>query len=135
MTPRRDSSRRSYLIRIICSLAMVVAGVLLLLALPRDRWPVAVFAYLALCSLVGSCVGQQVSGSAPVLAFLLSWALASILFPLGGSLLDVCARGRLALGDYARWWLMVVVFASLYSLAGTLSVFPVVRLVKRVIQA
>jgi len=105
---------------------MVTGGIALFFIVPRDPWPIAMVAYLAVCSIVGSCLGRSLVQRSFVLAFLLAWALAAIIFLSTALLLELGRAGR---SIVLQWWTMAAFFASLYSLAGTLCVFPAVELI------
>lgn len=111
---------------IVSRLAMAAGGVALFFIVPRDPWPVAMVAYLVVCSIVGSCLGRSLVRDSFVLAFLLAWALTAIIFFSTALLLELGRAGR---SMVLQWWTMAAFFASLYSLAGTLCAFPAVELI------
>ncbi len=116
-------------VRKMARVAMVALEIALLLILPRDAWPVALYAYLSLSALAASHAAQLLVNVAPG-AFLLSCALAAISFSGGGLLLDLWQQGGAVIYRYDMWALSLAIYVSLYCLAATLVVFPLVGLAR-----
>jgi hypothetical protein len=110
---------------------MIAAGIILFLILPRDPWPAALFAHLAGSALTGSCLARRLlrGTGAGAGAFLLAWALGTIVFVAGGTIWEIAAGEPTTLSYYRQLWFMVALFASLYAFAATLCAFPLVAMV------
>ena len=106
------------------SVAMVVGGIILLLAIPRDPWPVGMYILLYLCSIAGSIIGHLLIRG-HLTGFLLSVVITSCFFS-AIAVADVYTRGSQARTEYLMWMPLVIILIGLYGLAATLTVFPII---------
>jgi len=104
---------------------MVLGGLVLLIFIPRDPWPVGIYIYLYICAIVGCIVGHF-RNKTVLKSFELSLGIGTILFFLGTTIANFYSKSIQDTGEFIMWMPMLLFFDCLNAFAATLTVFPLV---------
>jgi ABC-type Fe3+ transport system permease subunit len=111
---------------------MVLGGIVLLFVLKGESWSPAKYFFFYICSGIGSVIGLNFSRGF-FKSFIISVLSSALLLFLGLTIADISVEGISVLSGYVMWLPLIILLLPLYGLAGTLSTYPIVRvIVKRI---